>query len=127
MMCRSTISRMGIMPFLFVGFALVGAVGALRIPFLSNVLIGEEGSLSYLVLGPTRVVHGLDAVIAGRIDGIDRLIFPEHNILMYEFLDIVGRQIGQLLPLCRDGSMDCTTIQARSPFFILFLCGIAVA
>lgn len=113
--------------FLIMGIFVLSAIAALRIPFLSNVLIGEEGSFAYLVLDPLPVVRGLDAIVVGRIDGIDRLIFPEHSIIMYKLLDTVGRQIGRLLPICQNASMDCTTIRARSPFLVLFLCGIAIA
>ena len=126
-MYQSAKSATGVTAFLFAALVVAAAVAALRVPFLSNVLIGEEGTIAYLVLGPQPVIHGLDAAFAARIDGVDRLIFPEHNILMYEFLDIVGRGLGRLLPLCRDGSMDCTTVEARAPFLVLFMLGLATA
>lgn len=126
-MSQSAKSETGLTSFLFAALAMVVVVAAFRVPFLSNILIGEEGTFAYLVLGQKPVIHGLDAALVGRIDGIDRLVFPEHNILMYEFLDIVGRGVGRVLPLCRDGSMECTTIEARAPFLALFLLGLAAA
>jgi hypothetical protein len=127
MMSQSVESKVGLNRFLFMCLILGILIAALRMAFLPNILIGEEGTFAYLVIGPTPVIHGLDAALAGRIDGIDRLIFPEHNILMYKFLDVAARWVGQMLPLCRDGSIECTTIEARAPFLVLFLLGTTAA
>src|SRR5262245_26392224 len=51
----------------FIGLALVLIVAA-RLPFISNVLIDEEGSLANLVLGAQPVMQGANSLLIGRID-----------------------------------------------------------
>lgn len=111
---------------IILGLVVLGLTTLTRLPFLQNILVGEEGSFAYLVVGKSPVVHGLDALLVGRIDGVDRLIFPEHNILMYHFIDTVGRFAGSAFALCDDGSQSCTTMQARLPFLLLFLSALAI-
>jgi len=108
-------------------FFLALAVVAYRLPFLSNVLIGEEGTHAYLVLGPRPVINGDDALFLARLDGKDILLFVDRNVLIYQFLDVVGRGIGQILPSCREFTMACVSLHARFPFLAIFLGGLAVA
>jgi hypothetical protein len=111
---------------------LLALVAAVRLPFLPNIMIGEEGSHAYLVIGPAPVIRGLDALYIGRLNGVDYLVFPEHNILMYDFFDIVGRGLGRLLSPCQcssieDAGIDCISHLARTPFLIIFLIALLIA
>ena len=76
--------------------------------------------------GTVPVVNGLDALLFGRIDGVDRLVFPEHNIVMYHLLSTVGHFLGRALALCHEDTLDCITVRSRFPFLLLFLCAIAI-
>ena len=106
---------------------LIFALIASRLPFMANVLIGEEGTHAYLVLGPRPVINGDDALFLARLDGKDILLFVDRNVLIYQFLDVVGRGIGQILPSCREFTMACVSLHARFPFLAIFLGGLAVA
>lgn len=108
-------------------FLFMLAVAAYRLPFLSNVLVGEEGTHAYLVMGPRPVISGDDALFLARLDGKDILLFVDRNVLIYQFLDVVGRGIGQLLPSCGEFAIACVSFHARFPFLVIFLGGLAVA
>ena len=116
-----------IVPFAIALAVIVALVAAVRLPFLSNLLLGEEGSHAYLVVGALPVIKGLDAIFIGRLNGVDYLVFPEHNMLMYDFVDTIGRGIGRLVPLCRDDSIACTSTLSRTPFLIMFLIAVVIA
>ena len=110
-----------------IALILLALVAAVRLPFLSNILLGEEGSHAYLVLGPQPVIRGLDALFIGRLNGEDYLVFPEHNILIYDFFDKFGRRIGQLIPPCRNSSIECVSSLSRTPYLVIFLIAIVIA
>ncbi|HUI96055.1 MAG TPA: hypothetical protein VLX44_09905 [Xanthobacteraceae bacterium] len=114
-----------------------------RLPFLTNLLAGEEGSHAYLVVGPKPVINSTDPSIwlgvsdvfpgshayanfVGRLGGRDLLVFMARNLMAYEFLDKGARQINRLLPPCRDLSMRCISVSARLPFLVLFEFGLLV-
>jgi hypothetical protein len=123
--------------------ALIAFSVSLRAPFLSNLLVGEEGSHAYLVVGPKPVINSTDPSIVwgvtdvfpnshayanfvGRMDGKDILVFMARNLMAYELLDKGARQINRMLPLCRDRSMRCLSISSRLPFLVLFELGLLI-
>ena len=120
-------STFGITLCALAGLTFFIVVAAYRVPFLSNVLVGEEGTHAYLVTGPQPVIVGDDALLIARLNGKDILAFVERNILLYQFLDVVARRAGQLLPLCHESTIACVSLRARAPFLIVFLAGLLVA
>ncbi len=102
-------------------------VAAWRLPFLSNVLVGEEGTHAYLVLGPHPVIVDDNDGFIARVDGKDILESLQRSVLLYQFLDIVARQFGLLLPPCRDDSIACISLHGRAPFLAVFLAGLLAA
>jgi hypothetical protein len=48
-------------------------------------------------------------------------------VLLYQFLDVVARRISQLLPECREFSVQCVSFHARLPFLVIFLAGWVIA
>ena len=90
-------------------FCLIGA----RIPFLDQVLIGEEGSHALLIMGynsntsnlildetTTKIAHLIDAnclLVIAHINGVDTVVRPSRNIVPYCFLGTIGKTSFQLL------------------------------
>lgn len=99
---------------------------AYRLPFMSNILVGEEGTHAYLVMGPQPVIKGDDGLLVARLDGEDLVLFIERSVLIYQFLDVVGRGIEHLLPACRELSFACVSFHARFPFLVIFMGGVLV-
>ena len=74
-------------------FAVLVIVVAVRLPFLGNTLVGEEGSFALMAVddgSPSGTEFGQLAVIA-RLKGKNITIRPEHPILPYVFLTNVWR------------------------------------
>ena len=123
--------------------SLIGFSLLLRVPFVSNLIMGEEGSHAYLVVGAKPVINSTApqivweasdafpnsyayANLIARFDGKDVLGFMARNLMAYEFLDKGARRINQLLPVCPDTSVRCLSISSRLPFLVLFELGLLI-
>ncbi|NUB12651.1 hypothetical protein GAY28_07980 [Azospirillum brasilense] len=102
---------------------------AVRLPFLANPLVGEEGSHAALVLGDdpvsSRTNNGLPQILVGRIGGTELFGSFERNIVPYLLLDRVVRGTG-LSGLVPQTSLEGVSMAARLPFLVLFAIGGAV-
>lgn len=97
-------------------------IAAARLPFLSQVLIDEEGSHAHLVLGTEPVMRGNLGLLIARVDGVDVLGSVERNPLPYLFIDRVMR--GWLGPGNVDGwPIAAISRAARLPFLAMFMIG----
>ena len=98
----------------------------IRFPFLSNVLMGEEGIFGYLAAGPAVLSENQgEALLIGRINGKDVFGIPEHPIVPYLWIDSVLKPLlGQI-----DGQVGLTfdgkSAAARIPFFLTFCLALA--
>lgn len=101
------------------------ALMALRAPFLSNVLIDEEGMFAHLVTGARPVVfaRAQEALLVARIGGRDFMIPPEHPFGPYLFMNRVlrplfGSAVGAELSFAQRSRL------ARTPFLAAFGAGL---
>lgn len=98
----------------------------LRMPFIANPLIGEEGSFARLVIGSSTVAskipRGFPEMLAGRIDGTEIFGFFQRNIIIYLVLDYPARWAGNLL-WPAGGTFDSVTVSARATFLLMFCTG----
>jgi hypothetical protein len=108
--------------------ALLVLIAAARLPFITNVLAGEEGEFAALVLNdpPTSTLdpNHLPREIAGSIGGKLILSSFHRTVMPYIILERVGRLFAPRHALGRL-SPDKLTIAARLPFAIVFLLGSA--
>lgn len=117
----NSISRNRLVLMLMVAIVLIIMV---RIPFLSNVLIDEEGIFGYLVVGNAVIGDDLsNAIILGRINGDDIVSLPEHPIVPYLFMDKVLKPIFHADIEFNNLTFDEKTRAARLPFFVTFCVG----
>lgn len=92
------------------------------LPFLSNLLISEEGMFAYLVVknGKTEITSTRDAILIGRENGVDRMEAPRHPIMPYWVM------INILRPFSGETNFGALSIdeksrKARLPFYILYV------
>jgi len=107
--------------------ALLVLIAVVRLPFIGNVLAGEEGDFAALVLDdvPTSVVSDthLPRDQIGFIDGKPVLTTFHRTVMPYIILERLGRAFAVRHALGRLPT-DQLTIAARLPFAIIFLLGI---
>ncbi len=103
-------------------------IAVVRLPFIGNVLAGEEGDFAALVLDdvPTSVVSDthLPRDQIGFIDGKPVLTSFHRTIMPYIILERLGRAFAVRHALGRLPAEELT-VAARLPFAIIFLLGIA--
>lgn len=107
---------------------LLVVIAAVRVPFITNILAGEEGDFAALLLNdpPTSALDydHLPRQIAGSVDGRLTLSSFHRTVMPYIILERLGRlfasgyALGRLPP-------EKITIVARLPFAIVFLLGSA--
>ncbi len=111
---------------LALALALLALVGAARLPFISNILAGEEGYFAALVLNgtPTSALDArhLPREIAGFIDGKPILQTFHRTVMPYVVMEIFGRAVAARNALGRLSTARLT-IAARWPFAFMFLLG----
>ena len=108
--------------------ALLVVIAVARLPFIGNVLAGEEGDFAALVLDdvPTSVVSDthLPRDQIGFIDGKPVLTSFHRTIMPYIILERLGRAFAVRHALGRLPA-EQLTVAARLPFAIIFLLGSA--
>ena len=106
--------------------ALLALVVAARLPFVGNILAGEEGYFAALVLNgtPTSALdeNHLPREIAGFIDGKPILQTFHRTVMPYMIMETVGRAVAVRNALGRLPA-ESLTIAARWPFAFMFLLG----
>jgi hypothetical protein len=106
--------------------ALLALVAAARLPFIGNILAGEEGYFAALVLNgaPTSALDDkhLPREIAGFIDGKPILQTFHRTVMPYMIMETVGRAVAARNALGRLPP-ERLTIAARWPFAFMFLLG----
>lgn len=106
--------------------ALLALVVAARLPFIGNILAGEEGYFAALVLNsvPTSALDGrhIPREIAGFIDGKPILQTFHRTVMPYIIMETFGRAVAARNALGRLSSARLT-IAARWPFAFMFLLG----
>jgi hypothetical protein len=109
--------------------ALFAAALLLRLPFITNPLLGEEGSFARLVIGSatvaSKIPRGYPEMLAGRIDGTEIFGPFQRNIVIYLVLDYPVRWLGNLLWPSGD-TFDSVTVSARATYLLVFSCGVWV-
>ncbi|ALJ39513.1 hypothetical protein FE88_22210 [Azospirillum brasilense] len=99
---------------------------AVRLPFFTSPLVGEEGGHAMLVLGEEtvgqRTANGFPQIMIGRIGGSDLFVSFERNIVPYIFLDRVVRSAGWSSWIGAD-SVERISLASRMPFLTLFVIG----
>ncbi len=108
--------------------ALFALIAAARLPFITDVLAGEEGEFAALVLNdpPTSALDPdhLPREIGGSIEGKLILSSFHRTVMPYIILERIGRlftphhALGRLPP-------ERLTVAARLPFLVIFLLGAA--
>jgi len=115
-----------IAPKIALAVALLALVVAARLPFIGNILGGEEGYFAALVLNgvPTSALDDrhLPREIAGFIDGKPILQTFHRTVMPYVIMEIFGRAVAAQGALGRL-SAERLTIAARWPFGFMFLLG----
>lgn len=106
--------------------ALLAFVVAARLPFMNDILAGEEGYFAALVLNsvPTSSLDDrhLPREIAGFIDGKPILQTFHRTVMPYVVMEILGRAVAARNALGRLPP-ERLTIAARWPFAFMFLLG----
>jgi uncharacterized membrane protein YhdT len=106
--------------------ALLALVVAARLPFIGNILAGEEGYFAALVLNSTPISalddRHLPREIAGFIDGKPILQTFHRTVMPYVVMEIFGRAVAARNVLGRL-SPERLTVAARWPFAFMFLLG----
>lgn len=106
--------------------ALLALIVAARLPFIGNILAGEEGYFAALVLNdvPTSALDGrhMPREIAGFIDGKPILQTFHRTVMPYIVMETFGRAVAARNAL---GHLSPArlTIAARWPFAFMFLLG----
>jgi hypothetical protein len=107
--------------------ALLVLIAVVRMPFIGNVLAGEEGDFAALVLDdvPTSVASDthLPRDQIGFIDGKPVLTSFHRTVMPYIILERLGRALAVRHALGRLPA-EQLTVAARLPFAIIFLLGI---
>lgn len=102
-------------------------IAAVRVPFLSNLLIDEEGIFGYLVINTKEIVSfgKGEAIILSRLDGEDIYGGAEHPLLPYLILNKLLRPIFSEGNSYSDLSFAAKSRMGRKPFIFSFLVGLA--
>ncbi|MGO9744204.1 MAG: hypothetical protein ACLPN5_22310 [Roseiarcus sp.] len=105
---------------------LLALVAAVRLPFLDDQLIGEEGIFAFLVANPTLTSRlsedGLPKLLVGNLDGVYALGAFQHAIGPYVFLERVpGAAVRALAVLDRPPAVRIVIV--RAAFLALYLIG----
>ena len=105
---------------------LLALVVAARLPFIGNILAGEEGYFAALVLNSTPIStldnRHLPREIAGFIDGKPILQTFHRTVMPYVVMEIFGRAVAARNALGRLPP-ERLTVAARWPFAFMFLLG----
>ena len=106
--------------------ALLTLAAAARLPFIGNILAGEEGYFAALVLNgtPTSALDDshLPREIAGFIDGKPVLQTFHRTVMPYVIMETIGRAVAVRNALGRLPTASLS-IAARWPFAFMFLLG----
>ena len=121
-------------PWLAVSLVFALSIGLLiltRLPFLGNVLVGEEGMHAAFVLAKGNSAplsaEGIPQLMLGSFDGEAFLGATQHSIGPY----VVLRWLSALWPVALDDPLPASnalvtrSVQARLPFLLLYLVGVA--
>lgn len=106
---------------------LIFALMASRLPFMENVLIGEEGSHAHFVLLPPSAKSaedGLPKLLVGEIGGKPVHDFIERTIVPYWILENVAVHLAPKIDI-RSATDETKAAAARTPFLVLFAIGAA--
>ena len=92
------------------------------LPFLSNLLISEEGMFAYLVVDneKTQVVDNHRVLLVGRLNGKDQWEAPRHPILPYWFMMKILRPFSGKVYF-DNLTLEAKTRRARIPFYCLYV------
>ncbi len=92
------------------------------LPFLSNLLISEEGMFAYLVVdnGKTQVVDNHRVLLVGRLNGKDQWEAPRHPILPYWVMMKILRPFSGEIYF-DNLTLAAKTRKARIPFYCLYV------
>ena len=100
---------------------------ASRLPFLSNTLVGEEGTFAALILSepPSSAVtaNGLPQLMVAQIEGRPAYITFEHQIVPYILLEDGVGAVARRANVFGHGA-DYRTLVARGAFFLPFAIGV---
>jgi hypothetical protein len=106
--------------------ALLTLAAAARLPFIGNILAGEEGYFAALVLNgvPTSTLDArhLPREIAGFIDGKPVLQTFHRTVMPYMIMETIGRAVAARNALGRLSTASLS-VAARWPFGFMFLLG----
>ena len=109
---------------IFAALALI--IAAIRIPFLANTLLAEEGYFAFLVAGPERsadfTASRTPSIMVGKIDGKYVFTSFQHAIIPYHIME---SGLGSILrPLdVLSMSFDNRNRIVRSGFLLMFMIG----
>jgi hypothetical protein len=108
--------------------ALLFLIAAVRLPFIGNILAGEEGDFATLVLSDVPAsemsADHLPRDMIGYIDGKPVLSSFHRTIMPYIILERLGRLFAPRHVLGR-WPPERVTVAARLPFAVIFLIGVA--
>ncbi len=92
------------------------------IPFLSNILIMEEGHFAYLAVNTekSKPINDRDLLLIGREQGVDQWEAPRHPILPYLVIAKVFRAFSDATNFDL-WTMEEKTREARLPFYITYV------
>jgi len=107
---------------------LIGALAAVRIPFLANVLIGEEGGFAFLVANPrpsyAMTQERTPQSLMANIDGEPLFTNFQHAITPYYILEMGLGTLTRPLHILELDFEDRTRA-VRASFLLLFMIGVA--
>lgn len=92
------------------------------VPFLSNILIMEEGHFAYLAVNTekSKLLNNTDFILIGREKGVDRWQFTAHPVLPYLVIAKVFRAFSDAAGF-DSWTLEEKTIKARLPFYITYV------
>lgn len=92
------------------------------VPFLSNILIMEEGLFAYLAVNTeiSKPINSRDLLMTGREKGVDHWTAPRHPVLPYLVITKVFRPLSDAADF-DSWTMEEKTREARLPFYITYV------
>lgn len=91
------------------------------VPFLSNILIMEEGHFAYLAVNTekSKPLNNTDFILIGREKGVDRWQFTTHPVLPYLVISKVFRAFSNAADF-NSWTLEEKTWRARLPFYMTY-------
>ena len=92
------------------------------VPFLSDILIMEEGLFAYLAVNTemSKPINSRDLLMTGREKGVDHWTAPRHPVLPYLVITKVFRPLSDAADF-DSWTMEEKTRKARLPFYITYV------